>query len=77
MRDLPVPVGPVTRIAHTLAQLIEKGSLFKEAFPAGFGSSKNLSFFLLEAWRNARAAQQVIITALRVRVQIRFPLDTS
>jgi hypothetical protein len=65
------------QIAHILAQLIEKGSLFKRVFPAGFGSSKNLSFFLLEAWRNARSAQQVITTALRARLQIRFSFDSS
>ncbi len=65
------------QIAHMLAQLIEKGSLLKMAFPAGFGSSKNLSFFLLEAWRNARSAQQVITAALRARLQIRFSFDSS
>jgi len=65
------------QIAHMLAQLIEKGSLFKTAFPAGFGSSKNLSFCLLEAWRNTRSVQQVITAALRVRLQIRFSCDSS
>jgi hypothetical protein len=65
------------QIAHMLAQLIEKGSLFKTAFPAGFGSSKNLSFFLLEAWRNARSAHQVITAALHDRLQIRFSFDSS
>lgn len=42
------------QIAHMLAQLIDKGSLLKKAFPSGFGSAKNLSFRMLEAWRNAR-----------------------
>ena len=38
------------QIAHMLAQLLEKGDLLKKAFPAGFGSEKNLAFRLLEAW---------------------------
>jgi len=40
------------QIAHILTQLIEKGSILKEEFPKGFGSLKNLSFQLLEAFRN-------------------------
>lgn len=40
------------QIGHILSQLIEKGSLLKEEFPKGFGSIKNLSFQLLEAFRN-------------------------
>jgi hypothetical protein len=34
-------------------QLLDKGDHLKKAFPAGFGSTKNLAFRLLGAWRNA------------------------
>ena len=60
------------QLAHTLAQLIERGSLFRQAFPAGVGSAKNLAFRLLEAWRNARLSVQHIQHILSIRVQIRF-----
>jgi len=60
------------QLAHTLAQLIERGSLFRQAFPAGVGSAKNLAFRLLEAWRNARLSAQQIQYILSIRVQIRF-----
>ena len=60
------------QLAHTLAQLIERGSLFRQAFPAGVGSAKNLAWRLLEAWRNARLSAQQIDHMLSVRVQIRF-----
>jgi hypothetical protein len=60
------------QLAHTLAQLIERGSLFRQAFPAGVGSAKNLAFRLLEAWRNARLSAQQIQHILSIRVQIRF-----
>jgi len=65
------------QIAHMLAQLLYKGDLLRKAFPAGFGSAKNLSFLLLEAWRNARLSQEVIETMLNLRLQIRFYFDTS
>lgn len=65
------------QIAHILAQLLDKGSLLKKAFPAGFGSAKNLAFRLLEAWRNARLSKEAIETMLRARFQIRFYFDTS
>ena len=48
------------QIAHTLAQLIERGSLFRKAFPTGVGSAKNLAFRLLQAWRNARISPRRI-----------------
>ena len=60
------------QLAHTLAQLIERGSLFRQAFPAGVGSAKNLAWRLLEAWRNARLSAQQIAHMLSARVQIRF-----
>ena len=48
------------QVAHTLAQLIERGSLFRKAFPTGVGSAKNLAFRLLQAWRNARISPRRI-----------------
>ena len=63
------------QVAHTLAQLIEKGSLFRKAFPTGVGSAKNMAFRLLEAWRNLRLRSERLQQILSVRVQIR--LDTS
>lgn len=60
------------QIAHLIAQLIEKGSLFREAFPAGVGSAKNIAFRLLEAWRNLRVSAEQIHQMLSVRRQIRF-----
>jgi hypothetical protein len=42
------------QVAHTIFQLVEKGSLFRQAFPAGVGSAQNIAFRLLEAWRNLR-----------------------
>ena len=63
------------QLAHTLAQLIARGSLFRQAFPAGVGSAKNIAFRLLEAWRNLRLTVEQIQHMLTVSVQIRF--DTS
>jgi hypothetical protein len=60
------------QIAHLLAQLIEHGSLFRQAFPAGVGSAKNIAFRLLEAWRNQRLSAAQIQEMLNVRRQIRF-----
>ncbi len=60
------------QIAHLIAQLIEKGSLFRKAFPAGVGSAKNIAFRLLEAWRNLRVSAKQIHQMLDVRCQIRF-----
>ena len=60
------------QIAHLLAQLIEKGSLFRQAFPAGVGSAKNIAWRLLEAWRNCRLTDAQVQHLLAVRVQIRF-----
>ncbi len=60
------------QIAHMLTQLIEKGSLFRKAFPAGVGSVKNIAFRLLETWRNLRVGADQIQKMLAVRRQIRF-----
>lgn len=60
------------QLAHTLAQLIERGSLFRKAFPKGVGSAKNLAWRLLEAWRNVRLSAHQIQLLLDTRVQIRF-----
>jgi hypothetical protein len=60
------------QIAHTLAQLIEHGSLFRKAFPTGVGSAKNIAFCLLEAWRNLRLTAGQLEQVLLPRVQIRF-----
>ena len=65
------------QIAHMLAQLLDKGSLLRKAFPAWFGSAKNLAFRLLEAWRNARLTKGAIEAMLHARLQIRFYFDTS
>lgn len=60
------------QLAHTLAQLIERGNLLRHAFPAGVGSAKNLAWHLLEAWRNARLTAHQIQLLLTRRVQIRL-----
>jgi len=60
------------QIAHMIAQLTEKGSLFRKAFPAGVGSAKNIALRLLEAWRNLRLLAGQITKMLAVRRQIRF-----
>ena len=60
------------QIAHTIAQLIEYGSLFRKAFPTGVGSAKNIAWRLLEAWRNVRLSTRQIQQMLSTRVQIRL-----
>jgi hypothetical protein len=60
------------QIAHMLAQLIERGSLFRKAFPNGVGSAKNIAFRLLEAWRNLRLSPMEVQQMLDTRIQIRF-----
>ena len=62
----------VLQIAHMLAQLLEKGSLFRKAFPKGFGSAKNLAFRLLEALRNVSLSNEEYLEMSNKRVQIRF-----
>ena len=63
------------QIAHLIFQLIEKGSLFRKAFPQGFGSLKNIAVRLLEAWRNLRLSPSAFCGLYKGRYQIRF--DTS
>ena len=65
------------QIAHMLAQLLDKGSLLRKTFPAGFGSAKNLAFRLLEAWRNAPLIEDAIEAMFHARFQIRFDFDSS
>jgi len=60
------------QLAHLISQLIERGSLFRRAFPTGVGSAKNIAFRLLEAWRNLRLSTNQILQMLDARLQIRF-----
>ena len=60
------------QMAHLIAQLTEKGSLFRRAFPDGVGSAKNIAFRLLESWRNLRVSAQRMRQLLEVRRQIRL-----
>lgn len=60
------------QMAHLLTQLIEKGSLFRQAFPTGVGSTKNIALRLLEAWRNLRLSGNQIQEMRDTRLQIRF-----
>jgi hypothetical protein len=60
------------QIAHILFQLLEKGSLFRQAFPNGVGSLKNIAFHLLEAWRNLRLSTTGFLSLFNGRFQIRF-----
>jgi hypothetical protein len=63
------------QIAYLLFQLMEKGSLFRKAFPQGVGSLRNIAFRLLEAWRNLRLSQEAFCNLYGGHYQIRF--DTS
>jgi len=63
------------QIAYLLFQLMEKGSLFRKAFPQGVGSLRNIAFRLLEAWRNLRLSQEAFCNLYGGHFQIRF--DTS
>jgi hypothetical protein len=56
-------------------QLIEAGSLFRSACPAGVGSARNLAQRLLEAWRNLSLSAEDLRAVLTTRVRLRF--DTS
>jgi hypothetical protein len=60
------------QIAHLIFQLMEKGSLFRQAFPSGLGSHKNIAFRLLEAWRNLRLSPSGFLSLYKGRYQIRF-----
>jgi len=63
------------QVAYIIFQLMEKGSLFRKAFPKGVGSLKNIAFRLLEAWRNLRLSASGFCDLYKGRYQIRF--DTS
>jgi hypothetical protein len=63
------------QIAHTIVQLMNKGSLLKCYFPRGFGSVKNLAFHILEAWRGVLLSPEDMKAIERASFQIRF--DTS
>ena len=60
------------QIAHMLIQLLEKGSLLRNAFPKGFGSVKNLAYRILEALRNATLSPEAYHAMCQQRIQIRF-----
>jgi len=60
------------QIAYLIFQLLEKGSLFRKAFPNGVGSLKNIAFRLLEAWRNLRLSPAGFYSLYSGRYQIRF-----
>ena len=60
------------QIAYLIFQLMEKGSLFRNAFPKGVGSLKNIAFRLLEAWRNLRLSAVDFCSLYGGRYQIRF-----
>jgi hypothetical protein len=60
------------QMGHLIAQLIEMGSLFRQAFPGGVGSAKNIAFRLLEAWRNLRVDADRLQQLLDARRRIRF-----
>jgi hypothetical protein len=60
------------QIAHLLFQLMEKGSLFRQAFPHGLGSLRNIAFRMLEGWRNLRLSPRAFCHLYSGRYQIRF-----
>ena len=60
------------QIAFIIFQLIEQGSLFRNAFPNGVGSLMNIAFRLLEAWRNLRLSTTAFQQLYSGRYQIRF-----
>jgi len=60
------------QIAHLLSQLMLHGSLFRQTFPQGVGSAKNLALRLLEAWRTLRLTATECLALLRNHIQIRF-----
>ena len=60
------------QIAHLLFQLMEKGSVFRQAFPQGVGSGKNLALRLMEAWRNWQGSAADLEQLWTTRLQIRF-----
>jgi hypothetical protein len=65
------------QVAHTIEQLITKGSLLRKAFPRRLGSGKNFAFRLLEALRNTPLTKPLLVVVTQSRFQIRFCPDTS
>ena len=65
------------QIAHMIGQLLYHGSLIGRNGRRRLGSVKNLSFHLLEAWRNTPLTRAVIEATFVQRIQIRFCPDTS
>ncbi len=63
------------QIAHTISQLMEKSFLLKELIKKVFGSIKNFSAMLLEAFRNKTISELAHLNLLRTPFQIR--LDSS
>lgn len=51
---------------------MEKGSLFRKAFPQDLGSLRNIAFRLLEGWRNLRLSPSDFRELYSGRYQIRF-----
>jgi hypothetical protein len=62
------------QFAFILHELIQYGSLFRNAFPHGFGSAKNLAAEILEAVRRIAMSPQDLTRILAQRIQIRFPV---
>lgn len=62
------------QFAFILHQLIQHGSLFRNPFPHGFGSAKNLAAEILEAVRRIGMSTQDFNRILAQRIQIRFPV---
>ena len=60
------------QIAYIIFQLLEKGSLFRKAFPKGVGSLKNIASFLLEAWRNLSLHLEAFWNLFNGKFRIRF-----
>lgn len=60
------------QIAHMIFLLMEKGNLFRNAFPNGVGSLKNIAFRLLEAWRNLCLSPTDFQNLFKGRFRIRF-----
>ena len=62
----------VMQMAHTLMQLMEKGTLLRSVFPRALGSARNLARRLLEALRNATVTPQQYQDLASLSIQIRF-----
>ena len=63
------------QIAYMIFLLMEKGSLFRNSFPNGVGSLRNIAFRLLEAWRNLHLSPAGFLSLYKGRYYIR--LDSS